>query len=114
MAISVSLLLFALHFILISLCSMTASELLAMTKALEIPDCILLPNGSKFTGIEALALTCARLRTAGDLHELAARNVVALGEYISKSTIFLRSFKSFQLVAQIRARRPQQPLGERG
>jgi nuclease HARBI1 len=44
-----------------------------MVDALEIPYEIIAPTGSCFTGLEALALTFARFRTAGDLHELSTK-----------------------------------------
>jgi hypothetical protein len=50
---------------------MTAQEIFEMVEALEIPDEIVTRSKCVFTGVEALAITCARFRTAGDQHELA-------------------------------------------
>jgi nuclease HARBI1 len=52
---------------------MTATELLEMAEALKIPDVIVTPTQSVFSGIEALCLTCARFRTAGDIYELTIK-----------------------------------------
>jgi Trk-type K+ transport system membrane component len=53
---------------------MTANELFEMVDALEIPESIITPSGSVFSGIEALCLTCAHFCTAGDLHKLSMKH----------------------------------------
>lgn len=44
-----------------------------MVEALEIPDHIITPSKYTFDGVEALALTLARFRTAGDQFEISKR-----------------------------------------
>ena len=44
-----------------------------MADALEMPGLIATRTRSLFSGIEALALTCARFRTAGDLYDLSTK-----------------------------------------
>ena len=46
-------------------------ELRELAKALQLPRYIRTRSRYKFSRIEALALTCARFRTAGDQHELS-------------------------------------------
>lgn len=71
---------------------MTANELLEMVDALEIPDNIIIPSGSVFSGLEALCLTCARFRTAGDLHELSTKHCCtqsAISEIVNWTVTFI-------------------------
>jgi hypothetical protein len=71
---------------------MDTTELLAMVDVLEIPDRITMPGGSVFLGLEALCLTCARFRTAGDLDELALkynRARSSISEIVNWVVIFL-------------------------
>lgn len=53
---------------------MTANKLFEMVNALEIPEYIITPNRSVFSGIEALCLMRACFRTAGDQHELSMKH----------------------------------------
>ena len=64
----------------------TADELLDMVKALEIPDYISTRNNYAFDGIEALGLTLARFRSAGDQSELSmlyCRSQSAISEIVN-------------------------------
>ncbi|KAG1849650.1 hypothetical protein DFJ58DRAFT_611020, partial [Suillus subalutaceus] len=71
---------------------MTASELLELAQALRLPDEIRTDMGHKFTAIEALCLTCARLRSAGDLYELVSkfdRSAAGISEIVNWVIIFI-------------------------
>lgn len=45
---------------------MSAHELIELTDALDIPEVIKMNSGYVFEAIEAVSLTLARFRTAGD------------------------------------------------
>jgi hypothetical protein len=50
---------------------MSADEICEMAEALEIPERFITTSRYSFTSIEALALLCARFRSAGDLYHLS-------------------------------------------
>ncbi|KAJ7203302.1 hypothetical protein GGX14DRAFT_297756, partial [Mycena pura] len=49
---------------------MTASQLCTLATALKIPDPFITGYRSRFSAVEALALLCARLRTAAEMYFL--------------------------------------------
>jgi nuclease HARBI1 len=59
---------------------------------LDIPDPFITQSGNKFSAVEALALLCARLRTAGDLFAFVMiydRSQSAISEGVNELAIFL-------------------------
>ena len=52
---------------------MTTEELIRLVTVLQLPDEIFTRGGYRFDGIEAFALTCARLASPGDEFSLCAR-----------------------------------------
>ncbi|KDQ53580.1 hypothetical protein JAAARDRAFT_190869 [Jaapia argillacea MUCL 33604] len=50
---------------------LSASEIMEMVDALEIPETFITASRSSFTGVEALCLLTARFRTAGDMYLLS-------------------------------------------
>ncbi|KAG2124862.1 hypothetical protein DEU56DRAFT_708823, partial [Suillus clintonianus] len=71
---------------------MTPSELLELARVLRLPSVIRTEGRHKFTAIEALGLTCARLRSSGDLYELVSkfdRSAAAISEIVTWVIIFI-------------------------
>ncbi|OAX30761.1 hypothetical protein K503DRAFT_174971 [Rhizopogon vinicolor AM-OR11-026] len=71
---------------------MTAPELFELVRALCLPDEIRTEGRHKFAAIEALCLTCARLRSAGVLYELVSRfdrSAAAVSEIVTWVLIFV-------------------------
>ena len=67
--------------------SFTVDELCKLTKALDIPEIFKTSHGYRFSGLEALCLLCARLRTPGDIYELVAkydRSICAVSQCINE------------------------------
>jgi nuclease HARBI1 len=50
---------------------MSAMELFDMVRALDIPEKLVTPSRYAFSGIEGLALLCARFRSAGEMYTLS-------------------------------------------
>ncbi|KAJ7601663.1 hypothetical protein DFH06DRAFT_941608, partial [Mycena polygramma] len=71
---------------------MTAGELIRLCKAMDIPDRIRTASGHVFEGVEALALLCARFRSAGDIYELVTkydRSQSAISEVVNYLSCYL-------------------------
>ena len=52
---------------------MTGQDLLRLVEVLQLPEEIFTRNNYQFDRVEAFALTCARLSSAGDEFELCTR-----------------------------------------
>ncbi|KZP21022.1 hypothetical protein FIBSPDRAFT_741154, partial [Athelia psychrophila] len=72
----------------------TQDELLDMAEALEIPEYIVTPSQYAFDNIEALALTLACFRTAGDQYEMSTtycHSQSAISEIVNYIVTFIDS-----------------------
>ncbi|KZP19066.1 hypothetical protein FIBSPDRAFT_893063 [Athelia psychrophila] len=72
----------------------TQDELLDMAEALKIPEYIVTPSQYVFDNIEALALTLAHFRTAGDQYEMSTtycRSQSAISEIVNYIVTFIDS-----------------------
>jgi hypothetical protein len=73
-------------------CSFTAQELVLLAKVLEIPDAFITKTQCRFPAVEALALLCARLSSAADIHDLSAkhnRSQSSISEVINELSVYL-------------------------
>ena len=71
---------------------MRLGELLNVAAVLEIPDPFITTSRYRFSSLEALCLLCARLRTAGDQHDLSvkySRSQSAISELVNELTFYL-------------------------
>lgn len=71
---------------------MTGNELLRLVDALELPEVISTRNSYEFSCVEALALTCARLASAGDEFDLSVRynrSQSSISEIFNEVIVFL-------------------------
>lgn len=78
--------------LIVTCCRVSADELIEMAEVLGLPEIIITPGRHSFDPIEALGLTLARFRTAGDQYELSLlynRSQAAISEIVNWVVTFV-------------------------
>lgn len=78
--------------ICLTIVRMSASEIVALADAMQIPEVLSTTSRFKFTAIEALCLLLACFRSSGDIYELTSRHnrtESAISEVVNELTVFI-------------------------